>query len=82
MGTGWPVFGILFILIVLAIGVGLVLGVVALGLASVPVLATLLREAAAVVTSGLSATAAAVMYYRLRSVKESIDVESLASVFD
>ena len=81
-GYGWPVFGILFILIVLAIGVGLVLGVVALGLASVPVLATLLREAAAVVTSGLSATAAAVMYYRLRSVKESIDVENLASVFD
>ncbi len=31
---------------------------------------------------GLTATAGAVMYYRLRSLKESIDVEELASIFD
>jgi hypothetical protein len=81
-GYRWSVFGVLFILFILAIGVGLVFNVVALGLASVPLLARVLREATVVVTSGLSATAAAVMYYRLRSVKESIDVENLASVFD
>jgi hypothetical protein len=31
---------------------------------------------------GLGSSAPAVMYYRLRSVKESIDVRDLASVFD
>jgi hypothetical protein len=34
-----------------------------------------------VVTVGLTATATAVMYYRLRSIKESIDVDQIASVF-
>jgi len=34
-----------------------------------------------VVITGLSATATAVIYYRLRSVKESIDVDQIASVF-
>jgi hypothetical protein len=81
-GYRWHIFGVLFFLGVISIGVGLVLGVLLLVLASLPLLPTLLREAAGVVTSGLSATAAAVMYYRLRSVKESIDIESLASVFD
>lgn len=33
-------------------------------------------------TTGLAATSASVMYYRLRSVKESIDVDQIASVFD
>jgi hypothetical protein len=32
-------------------------------------------------TTGLASTAAAVMYYRLRSVKESIDVDQISSVF-
>ena len=35
-----------------------------------------------VLGAGLSATAATVMYYRLRSVKESLDVDQIASVFD
>jgi hypothetical protein len=81
-GYRWPVFAVLFILGVLAFGVGIVLGLFSIGLSSIPILATLVREGAAVVTSGLSATAAAVMYYRLRSVKESVDIESIASVFD
>ncbi len=34
-----------------------------------------------VATTGLSATASAVMYYRLRSVKESVDVDQISSVF-
>ena len=34
-----------------------------------------------VLTSGLMAAGSAVMYYRLRSVKESIDVDQIASVF-
>jgi hypothetical protein len=81
-GYRWPVFGVLFILGLINFGVGIVFGLMMLALASIPVLPTLISEAAGVVAGGLSATAAAVMYYRLRSVKESIDVDSLASVFD
>ena len=76
------VFGILLVLGVIAIGASLVLSVAAIALAFFPLLAVLFRELGAIFLSGLSATATAVMYYRLRSVKESIDVESLASVFD
>ncbi len=81
-GYRWHVFGVLFILGILAFGVGLVLGLFSISLSSLPILATVVREGAGVVTSGLSATAAAVMYYRLRSVKESVDIENIASVFD
>lgn len=35
-----------------------------------------------ILTTGLAATSASVMYYRLRSVKESIDVDQISSVFD
>jgi hypothetical protein len=76
------IFGVLFILGILTLGVGLLVGLVSVVLASVPALAVLLRESLALLTSGVSATAAAVMYYRLRSVKESVDLENIASVFD
>ena len=36
---------------------------------------------ASILTTSLSSTAAAVMYYRLRSVKEAIDVDQISSVF-
>lgn len=35
-----------------------------------------------VVTSAWGSSAACVAYYHLRSVKESVDVEEVASVFD
>ncbi len=35
-----------------------------------------------IVVTALRATASAVAYYRLRSVKESVDVAGIASVFD
>ncbi|HKV12163.1 MAG TPA: hypothetical protein VJ725_28715 [Thermoanaerobaculia bacterium] len=35
-----------------------------------------------ILTTGLAATAASVTYYRLRSVKESIDVDQISSIFD
>lgn len=39
----------------------------------------MLRE---IIHTGVSATAAALLYYQLRSVKESLDLNELASVFD
>jgi hypothetical protein len=46
-----------------------------------PSLFLLLSGVANVLNTSLSATATAVMYYRLRSIKESIDVDQIASVF-
>jgi hypothetical protein len=82
-GHRWSIFFVYACLILLGIGAGLVLGIVvglltrgndlALELAAIPFV---------VVANGLSATASTVMYYRLRSVKESLDVDQIASVFD
>ena len=41
----------------------------------------MISSAVNVLTIGLRATAVAVMYYRLRSLKESIDVGQISSVF-
>ena len=88
-GFRWQVFGVLFVLGLLTFG---------LGLLAIPLMGGLEAAQAAsqdaspaglavsqlfeIVPSGLSATASAVMYYRLRSLKEGIDVEEIASVFD
>lgn len=73
------VFFVLAVLFLLALGLGLVAGLaeslnkaIEIGLALV----------VNVLATGLSATAYTVMYYRLRSVKESLDVDQIASVFD
>jgi hypothetical protein len=79
-GNRWAVFGILGILWILNFAFVLVLSLALRDVASSrPELGS---AAAQVLTTGLSGTAAAVIYYRLRSLKESIDVRQLASVFD
>jgi hypothetical protein len=86
-GYRWQVLGVLAVLfvvnLVLIMGMGLVVGVssVRSGNAVHPGRLQFLTSLLAVVTTGLSATASAVMYYRLRSVKESIDVDHISSVF-
>ncbi|HEY8019745.1 MAG TPA: hypothetical protein VIH93_01505 [Thermoanaerobaculia bacterium] len=74
------IFSILFVvgLISLGLQIGLQLGLASRGALAVNAGGI----GAALLTTGLTASAAAVMYYRLRSAKESIDVQELASVFD
>jgi hypothetical protein len=76
-GFRWQVFGLLFVLGVLE--------QILVRIAIVPAhdLGTLLMISSTVnvLTIGLRATAVAVMYYRLRSVKESVDVDQISSVF-
>jgi hypothetical protein len=82
-GYRWPVFGVLLLLHLLGFALDRALGgLIQASLGATPALATLVREGIGVIVGGLSATTAAVMYYRLRSVQESIGVESMASVFD
>jgi hypothetical protein len=82
-GHRWSIFFVLTCLVMLALGGGIVLGLVA-GVASPgnKLLIEIVSIPLIVVTTGLSATASTVMYYRLRSVKESLDVDQIASVFD
>ena len=77
-GYRGEIFGILFVIGMLNFGAQLVTVLVA---AKDPSLLLLLLGVATLLNTGLSATATAVMYYRLRSIKESIDVDQIASVF-
>ncbi|MEO6192900.1 MAG: hypothetical protein ABIS20_07815 [Thermoanaerobaculia bacterium] len=76
-GMRWDVFGVLFVLGVIQIGATLLVNLVV----GNPTLVLLLTGVKNLLVVGLSATGSAVMYYRLRSLKESIDVDQIASVF-
>jgi hypothetical protein len=78
-GYRWQVFGVVAILYILNV---VLVGVLAVGLGSESRGFLFASSLLDVFTVGLSATATAVMYYRLRSLKESIDVDQIASVFD
>jgi hypothetical protein len=78
-GSRWQVFCVLFVLAVLQFGSGFVVGLLT---AKNPNLRLTLSALESLFTVGLSATGSAVMYYRLRSLRESIDVDQIASVFD
>lgn len=73
-GERGAIFRILFVL-------GLLNGVATLAAVSIPQAKAVLQPLVSVMTTCLSATACAVIYYRLRSLKESIDVDQIASVF-
>jgi hypothetical protein len=77
-GYRGEIFGILFVIGIMSIGSQLVAALVAL---KDPSLFLVLSGVANLFNTGLSATSTAVMYYRLRSIKESIDVDQIASVF-
>jgi hypothetical protein len=73
-GQRGRIFGILLVLMVLNLGVNL-------GAALVPGAGPVLAPLLSLVMTGLFATTCAVIYYRLRSFHESIDVDQIASVF-
>ena len=77
-GHRGTIFGILFVLNLASQGVLRIFG---LALSERPVALLITVGVSVVLNVGFSATATAVMYYRLRSLKESIDVDQIASVF-
>lgn len=77
-GFRGEVFGILFVIGILNFGAQFLVLMTATKNAT---LFLILSGTKDLLLVGLSATATAVMYYRLRSVKESIDVDQIASVF-
>jgi hypothetical protein len=77
---GWrmEVFGVLFVLGILNLGGTFAIRKLTAG---EPSLTLLVQSVKDVFTVGISATASAVLYYRLRDAKETIDVDQIASVF-
>jgi hypothetical protein len=78
----WGVFGILLVLFFINFVLGVLIGItigVSPGSLFVSQVLTMLYQ---IVASGIAATAGAFMYYRLRCIKESVDIDNLASVFD
>ncbi len=73
-GERGTIFGVLFLL-------GLFNSVITRVAAAVPQAKLVLEPLMSLFAIGLSATACAVIYYRLRAGKESIDVDQIASVF-
>ncbi len=78
-GLRGEVFGVLFVLGLLQLGSGFAVGLLKV---KNPNLGLVLSGFQSLFTVGLSATGSAVLYYRLRSLRESIDVDQIASVFD
>jgi hypothetical protein len=78
-GLRGEVFGVLFVLGLLQLGSGFAVGLLKV---KNPNLGLALSGFQSLFTVGLSATGSAVLYYRLRSLRESIDVDQIASVFD
>jgi hypothetical protein len=77
-GLRWDVFGVLFVLTVINFGSFFLVRLTA---AKNPDLYLLLAAVKDLLVVGLSATGSAVMYYRLRGIKESVDVDQISSVF-
>jgi hypothetical protein len=73
-GQRWPIFGALLVLGILYFGLLLTARLV-------PVAGPVVETLGGLLMLGLSATVSAVIYYRLRSFHESIDVDQIASVF-
>lgn len=73
-GQRWPIFGAMLVLGFLNMGSSVIA-------ALVPGVGTMLGPLASLIMSGIFSTTCAVVYYRLRSIKESIDVDQISSVF-
>ena len=78
-GNRMAIFAVLLVLTLMniAITLGITFSVAALGN-----IALIISGLVSVVLGGLGSTALVVIYYHLRSSKESIDVEEIAQVFD
>lgn len=78
-GYRWPIFGIMFVLGIINGGLNMLGNVLFM---MKPELLAAFETVTTIFHTALSATSAALVYYTLRKLKESIDVEDIASVFD
>ncbi len=75
------IFGIVVLMFLLTVAIGAGVGFLAFGISSVA-FTFIAVSALQLVATAWAATAAVVAYYHLRSIKESIDVDEIARVFE
>ncbi len=80
-GSRWRILGLALLMILVQLGFGFVLGFIA-GMTQSLMVVAVVGAVVAVFVTAWQASAQAVSYYVLRSVKEMIDVDQIASVFD
>jgi len=80
-GYRWPIFGLILLVIVGAAIVGAVLEALVQAVAG-DIVGSLFDAALQVYFTALASAVVAIIYYRLRVIKEGIDIERIAHVFD
>ncbi len=82
-GYRWPIIGTLIVFLILLMVIGIAGGVVAAFVADIGVLVSMVILAiVTAVAGGLFGIAVALVYARLREIKEGVSVDQIASVFD
>ena len=80
-GSRWPIFGLWVLLLIVQVGLGMILGL-ALAAIQSPTLTFICMTLVSLFAGAWQASVQAVSYYTLRSMKEMVDVDQIAAVFD
>lgn len=80
-GSRWRIFGLAILILIVQIGLGMFLGIV-MGSMQSFVGISIATALISIFASAWQASIQAVSYYTLRSMKEMIDVDQIAAVFD
>ena len=80
-GSRWPIFGLWLLVVIINIGLGMVIGIggAATGQSTILFLGVSILS---LFSTAWQASVQAVSYYTLRSMKEMMDVDQIAAVFD
>jgi hypothetical protein len=87
-GRGWAIFGIIIIILILSVAVTFVTDIISMSVVTISAstdisfTALILDYIGSSLTAAFGAVVVAVGYYHLRTEKEGIDVNQIASVFD
>jgi hypothetical protein len=80
-GNRWRIFGILFLIFVVLVVIGGLIGFFGARIGGMTMV-TILQYPLEAIAGAFNAVALGVLYYQLRVAKEGVDIEKIASVFD
>ncbi|MCV6591832.1 MAG: hypothetical protein OIF48_02690 [Silicimonas sp.] len=85
-GYRWPILGVMVVIIIASglLGgvVGFIVGLVGAGLGGGVIVGLIMNTIAGAIGTGLGGISVALIYARLREIKEGVSVDQIASVFD
>ncbi len=81
-GHRWPILGLLLLRFLVQFAAGVMIGFIVVMMPNAEMMITVGAQVVGVFVGAWHASVAAVSYYYLRSIKEMIDVDEIASVFD